>query len=593
MPSSLNKRVLGVVFVSNRIIELTLQLRGGRTLRLIQIHAPHAGNPDATYDDFLNELADLLCARRSTTTIVLGDFNAVISSRQPGELFVSTHSASDHNARGNLLHDFCESQKLFAMNSFFRKGRTRRWTWQSPNNQTFNEINLLLMPDRRYISDVNVLAKFDAGNDHRLYAKLNKTLRKALAADLHAHHLRILEQAVAANRLRRARSELATDRTQVVHLRRQDGQHTTTTAEAAALIRTFYNDLYRSAYRPFIYMPSSSIAQAKPLSSNKVFQALAQLKSQGAAGLDRVLPLATKLAAPHLALPLCSLFNNMLADDVIPPTLTAARTILLHKKGNTTDISNYRLISLLLVLYKLLTKIITSHIEAAVENRLPPNQAGFHKGYSTLDHLHAINMAVKKCREYNLRLFMLFVNFQKAFDTIEFRAIWNLLAHYGVDSSIIEVVKKLYASSSSIITFASSEVAIDVQRGVRQGNTLSPKLFGLCLQHALDSVDWAQRGLKVSNQCLPYLAYADDIVLLPHDVDKLQSMADNLFTACATISLNVNVAKTKWLSTEDAQHQLHLSSKMIKRVTSFVYLSQLVNWPRDHNKEISRRLAAG
>ena len=168
MPSSLNKRVLGVVFVSDRIIELTLQLRGRRTLRLIQIHAPHAGNPDATYDDFLNELADLLRARRSTTTIVLGDFNAVIGSRQPGERFVGPHSAGDRNARGDLLHDFCESQKLFAMNSFFRKGRTRRWTWRSPNNQTFNEIDLLLTPDRRYISDVNVLAKFDAGSDHRL-----------------------------------------------------------------------------------------------------------------------------------------------------------------------------------------------------------------------------------------------------------------------------------------------------------------------------------------------------------------------------------------------------------------------------------------
>uniref|UniRef100_A0A914XL01 Reverse transcriptase domain-containing protein n=1 Tax=Plectus sambesii TaxID=2011161 RepID=A0A914XL01_9BILA len=155
------------------------------------------------------------------------------------------------------------------------------------------------------------------------YAELNKTLRKALAADLHAHHLRILEQAVAANHLRRARSELATSRTKVVHLLQRDGQHTMTTAEAATLVHTFYNDLYRS-----------------------------------------------------------------------------------------------------------------------------------------------VNMAVKKCREYNLRLSMLFANFQKAFDMIEFRAIWNSLAHYGVDSSIIEVVKKLYASSSSTISFTSSEVTIDVQRGI-------------------------------------------------------------------------------------------------------------------------------
>uniref|UniRef100_A0A914WBV8 Endonuclease-reverse transcriptase n=1 Tax=Plectus sambesii TaxID=2011161 RepID=A0A914WBV8_9BILA len=70
-------------------------------------------------------------------------------------------------------------------------------------------------------------------------------------------------------------------------------------------------------------------------------------------------------------------------------------------------------------------------------------------------------------------------------------------------------------------------------------------------------------------------------------------MADDLFTACAAIGLNVNVTKTKWLSTEDAQHRLHLCGETIERVTSFIYLGQLVNWPRDHNKEISRRLAAG
>uniref|UniRef100_A0A914W5N9 G-protein coupled receptors family 1 profile domain-containing protein n=1 Tax=Plectus sambesii TaxID=2011161 RepID=A0A914W5N9_9BILA len=46
----------------------------------MRIHAPHAGNPDTSYNDFLNKLADLLCAQCSTTTMVLDDFNAVISS---------------------------------------------------------------------------------------------------------------------------------------------------------------------------------------------------------------------------------------------------------------------------------------------------------------------------------------------------------------------------------------------------------------------------------------------------------------------------------------------------------------------------------
>uniref|UniRef100_A0A914XQ37 Reverse transcriptase domain-containing protein n=1 Tax=Plectus sambesii TaxID=2011161 RepID=A0A914XQ37_9BILA len=170
--------------------------------------------------------------------------------------------------------------------------------------------------------------------------------------------------------------------------------------------------------------------------------------------------------------------------------------------------------------------------------------------------LHAVNMAIKKCRKYNLRLSMLFIDFQKAFNKTEFHAIWNLLAHYCINSSIIEIIKKLYASSSFIVTFASSKVTID---------------------HTLNSIDWAQRGLKVGNQRLLYLAYTNDIILLTHDIDKLQSMADNLFTACAAIGLNVNVTKTKWLSMEDDQHQLHLSGKTIKLMMSFIYLGQIIN----------------
>uniref|UniRef100_A0A914WG72 Reverse transcriptase domain-containing protein n=1 Tax=Plectus sambesii TaxID=2011161 RepID=A0A914WG72_9BILA len=94
-------------------------------------------------------------------------------------------------------------------------------------------------------------------------------------------------------------------------------------------------------------------------------------------------------------------------------------------------------------------------------------------------------------------------------------------------------------AANSIVSFASSEVAIDVQRGFWQGDTLSPKLFFLYLQHALDSIDWVERGLKVSKQRLLYLTYADDIVLLAHDVNELQSMADDFFTACAAIGLNM------------------------------------------------------
>jgi hypothetical protein len=120
------------------------------------------------------------------------------------------------------------------------------------------------------------------------------------------------------------------------------------------------------------------------------------------------------------------------------------------------------------------------------------------------------------------------------------------------------------------VAFASTEVEIEVQRGVRQGDTLSPKLFVISLQYALDRINWAQRGLQIADRSLPYLADADDIVLLSHDIVELQTMSNDLCMACAEIGLKINVNKTKWLSTDTVQQQLYAHGKLVERVNSFI-----------------------
>ena len=101
--------------------------------------------------------------------------------------------------------------------------------------------------------------------------------------------------------------------------------------------------------------------------------------------------------------------------------------VMFFKKGNTKDIKNYRPICVLSNMYKLFTKIITTRRENKLYENLPREQGGFRSKYSTTDHKHAINQLKEKCREYNVPLCVAFVDYEKAFDSVQTQAILTSL----------------------------------------------------------------------------------------------------------------------------------------------------------------------
>jgi len=99
--------------------------------------------------------------------------------------------------------------------------------------------------------------------------------------------------------------------------------------------------------------------------------------------------------------------------------------ILIHRKSDPSGLKNYRPISLLSHIYKLFTKILTEGIDQQINGHQDKDQAGFRSGRSTIDHIHTLNQLKKKAREYNLPITMTFVNYEKAFDSVETNAICN------------------------------------------------------------------------------------------------------------------------------------------------------------------------
>ena len=117
-----------------------------------------------------------------------------------------------------------------------------------------------------------------------------------------------------------------------------------------------------------------------------VKSAVKQSKKGKAPGPDNITIDLIDAAGDIINDKLATLFNECLIQSKVPEIWNEAIIILLHKKGDQKNISNYRPISLLNNIYKLFTKIITNRITRTLDENQPTEQAGFRRGFSTIDH---------------------------------------------------------------------------------------------------------------------------------------------------------------------------------------------------------------
>ena len=101
--------------------------------------------------------------------------------------------------------------------------------------------------------------------------------------------------------------------------------------------------------------------------------------------------------------------------------------VIIHKKGDTSDIKNYRPISLLPTIYKVFSYILLKRMLCTLEEHLPREQAGFRPGFSTIDHIHTISQLQEKANEHKIPLCLAFIDYEKAFDSIEFDLFFTAL----------------------------------------------------------------------------------------------------------------------------------------------------------------------
>ena len=134
---------------------------------------------------------------------------------------------------------------------------------------------------------------------------------------------------------------------------------------------------------------------------------------------------------------------------------------------------------------------------------------------------------------------------------------------------------------------------IRIKRGVRQGDTISPKLFTATLESIIfRRLNWENKGVKIDGEFFTNLRFADDIFVCTETPHELQQMLQELSDGSRRMGLKINIAKTKVMVVDNTP--INVNNVQIEIVQGYVYLGQRYSIKeKNQDKEIQRRIMAG
>jgi len=275
---------------------------------------------------------------------------------------------------------------------------------------------------------------------------------------------------------------------------------------------------------------------------------LEKLKKGKAAGADGLPNEVWKCGEKRIEEWIWGFCNRVWRGEGWPEQWKDGIIVPLVKKGAGVKVENYRGVTLMPTLYKVYMGVLTERLKEEMEEKdmVPQNQTGFRKGMGVIDNIYVLNFLVNRQRKRKGGMVVAtFVALKAAFDSVDREVLMEAMRGRGVREGLRSRIEEVYREKRSRVKVG-EKIGQNfwTTREVRQGCPMSPYLFNLVLA---DVEEVLRRGgcVKLGEEKIYCLAYADDMVLLSENEEGLAHMLGKLEGYMDRKRLEVNVGKTK------------------------------------------------
>ncbi|CAI2738740.1 unnamed protein product [Dicrocoelium dendriticum] len=322
--------------------------------------------------------------------------------------------------------------------------------------------------------------------------------------------------------------------------------------EAANALRLQYAPIFELATST---CPIISSSLPTPLFTNVIFnpsivlRKLLSLREHSSPGADNIRPKALKAVANKLAEPLSQFFQRCFDEQRVPTMWKCGIITPIFKGGSRSDPANYRPVTLLPVLAKVMEAVVAEALMDYLEkcNILVVEQHGFRQHRSCTTNLLIARGSWTEVADDGVGVDVIYLDFSKAFDRLDHRILLQRLQSYGIGDPVLGWIGNfLYQRKLQVRVRGSLSNPIEVECGVPQGSVLGPRLFLVFINDLARVIS--------SN----FLLFADDVKIWraisnKADQDLLQHDLDCIYEWSKSNKLQLNMAKCKVMH---LRHQL-------------------------------------
>ena len=309
--------------------------------------------------------------------------------------------------------------------------------------------------------------------------------------------------------------------------------------------------LFKSnSFSNFTLIPTVELEEdpiTKKLLPNEVTNILNHFKSKAKSNMG-ISTFDLKKLKTELTPFLCQIFNDILSGcSSVPKKWLEGTMFFIYKDdGDKVNPEKHRTICAQNPLLKAFMSTIKTRIDDHAEKNglYPTYQFGFRRNRSTVSAAILLHQAVANRLNKKQRTYPCFVDFRKCFDSIDRNLLFIKLQYLGIPPLLCKTIDciyrelRFYIKSDNLLS-----EPFKTSIGLPQGCCLSPTLFSLFVHHIGNC--FSHDGLELNGKKIPYLQYADDLVILCKTPKELQEQMNSLMEYCKNINLTLNETKTK------------------------------------------------